>query len=241
MKKNWMRLMMLAVLPAVMLAGCDDDGDDNPVTPTVKEANVMVVHASPDAPGVDLLVDNVKVNTSALTFPNNTGYLTVPAGSRNIKVNATGTSTSVIDGTVDLLDKGNYTIFATGSLGADDIEPLILTDDLTAPTAGNAKIRFVHLSPDAPAVDIVNVTDVANESVLADGISFRDATAFASVPAGTYNLEVRTDADGTVVLPVNGIVLESGKIYTVFARGFVQTPQGNTNTLGVEIIEHDMP
>lgn len=238
--KKWMRLMMLAAVPTVMLTSCDEDGDDNIVVDE-EEARVMVVHASPDAPGVDLFVDDTKVNTSALTFPNNTGYLTVPAGTRAIRVNAAGTTTTVIDGDIDFDDDESYTIFATGSLGSNDIQPLVLEDDLTAPASGSAKVRFVHLSPDAPAVDIVNVTDAANEAVLFDAQEFRDASGFTSVPAGTYNLEVRLDADGTTVLPLNGIQLQSGKIYTIFARGFVQAPEGNTNTLGAQIIEHMMP
>ncbi|NEM96741.1 DUF4397 domain-containing protein [Pontibacter burrus] len=236
--RKWMKLIVLAVLPAAMLASCDDDDDDVPVIE--QKARVMVVHASPDAPGVDLFVDNAKVNATALTFPNNTVYLDVPAGSRNIKVNATGTTTSVIDGNITFQNNRNYTIFAAGSLGSNNIEPLVLEDDLTAPTAGNAKVRFVHLSPDAPAVDIVNVT-TPNEAVLFNAQSFRQASGFVSVPAGSYDLEVRLDADNTAVLSLNDINLQDGKIYTIFARGFVQPPSGNTNTLGAQIIEHVRP
>jgi hypothetical protein len=42
--------------------------------------------------GVDLLVDNQKVNQQPLTFPQNTGYLSVNAGTRNVKVNVAGTN-----------------------------------------------------------------------------------------------------------------------------------------------------
>lgn len=236
--KKWMRFMVLAVMPAAMLVSCDEDGDD--VIPPVQEdeARVMVVHASPDAPGVDLLVDGEKVNTDALNYPNNTGYLTIPAGTRGITVNAAGTSDAVIDRDIDFDKDKSYTIFATGSLGSNDIQPLVLTDDLTAPTTGNAKVRFVHLSPDAPAVDVAVAGD--GGAVLFDGQEFREASAFISVPAGTYDLEVRLDADNTVVLPLDGIELQSGMIYTVFARGFVTLPEGNTNALGAQIIMHDM-
>jgi hypothetical protein len=238
--KKWMKFMVLAVMPVAMLTSCDDD-DDNPISPGQDdEAMVMVVHASPDAGAVDLLVDNVVAGAN-LSYPDNTGYLTVEKGDRDIKVNAAGTQTTVINTTFDFEDDTFYTVFAAGTVAEDDdadLGLLVLTDDLTAPTTGNAKVRFVHLAPDAPAVDIVNVTDPANEAVLFDAQNYRDATAFASVPAGTYNLEVRTDAGGTTVLPLNDIVLEAGKIYTVFANGFVTPPTGNTNALGAEIIEH---
>ena len=69
---------------------------DDSIT-VVDSSKILVTHASPDAPGVDLLIDNVKKNSSALAFPNNTGYLSVISGTRNIKVNVAGTSTSVIN------------------------------------------------------------------------------------------------------------------------------------------------
>ncbi|GAB3541047.1 hypothetical protein GCM10027443_39820 [Pontibacter brevis] len=97
--KNWMKLLMLVILPAFAFTSCDEEEDDV----VLNDANVMVVHASPDAaPGVDLLVNNTKVNNAALTFPNNTGYLNIPAGTQNIKVNAAGTSTTVIEADLDL-------------------------------------------------------------------------------------------------------------------------------------------
>lgn len=238
--KKWMRFMVLAVLPVAMLTSCDDDDDDTIPPVQTGEAMVMVVHASPDADAVDFLVDD-EVAGANLSYPDNTDYLTVEAGDRDLKVNAAGTQTTVLNTDFDFDDEKFYTVFAAGTVAEDDdadLSLLVLTDDLSAPASGNAKVRFVHLAPDAPAVDIVNVTDPANESVLFDAQSYRDATAFASVPAGTYNLEVRTDNGGTAVLPLNGIVLEAGKIYTVFANGFVAPPTGNTNTLGAEIIEH---
>lgn len=191
-------------------------------------AKVLVTHASPDGPGVDLLIDGNKINTSPLNFPSNTGYLQVESGTRNVKVNVTGTSNSVI--AADLLfdvDK-SYSIFAIDSVSK--ISPLVLTDDLTAPAAGKAHVRFIHLSPNAPAVDVA----VTGGSVLFGGKSFKDYTAFTPLDAGTYNLEVRVAGTSTVALPLPGIVLEAGKIYTVFAKGFL----GGTGAqaLGAQII-----
>ncbi|MBF8964801.1 DUF4397 domain-containing protein [Pontibacter sp. FD36] len=225
--KKWMKIMMLAVLPAMVLTSCDDDDDDMTV---IENANVMVVHASPDAPGVDLLVDDEKVNSTALTYPNNTGYLEVPAGRRNVKVNAAGTNTSVINANLDLERNMNYSVFAINTLS--NIEPLVLMDDLTAPASGNAHVRFVHLSPDAPAVDVA----VTGGPVLFSNSEFKEASPFAPVPTGTYNLEVRLAGTETVVLAVPNVQLASGRIYTVFARGFVSPPAENMNSLGAEII-----
>ncbi|WP_242923686.1 DUF4397 domain-containing protein [Pontibacter liquoris] len=225
--RNWSKLLLLAVLPVLLFTRCDDNDDDDDM---MRMAQVMVVHASPDAPGVDLLVDNTKVNASALNYPDNTGYLAVAAGNRNIKVNAAGTSTTVIDADVPLSENKSYTIFAANTLA--DIMPVVLEDDLTMPATGKAHVRFVHLSPDAPAVDIA----VKDGPVLFPDRSFKSATAFTPVDAGTYTLEVRLAGTENVVLTVPDVQLQNGKIYTVFARGFVTPPSGNNNSLGAEVI-----
>jgi len=192
-------------------------------------ANVLVTHASPNAPGVDLLVDSKVVNSAALNFPNNTGYLAVESGTRNIKVNASGTTTTVINADLTFEKDKNYSIFAVDSLSK--ISAIVLTDDLTAPASGKAHVRFVHLSPNAPAVDIAVASSGA---VVFSNKSFKEYTAFTPLDAGSYNLDVRVAGTTTVALTLPTITLEAGKIYTVYAKGFL----GGTGAeaLGAEII-----
>ncbi len=178
-------------------------------------AAVNVVHASPDAPGVDLLVDNLKVNSAALTFPNATDYLPVGAGDRNVKVNVGGTATTVIEANLNLDANAAYTVFAIDSVSS--IEPLVLADNLATPAPGKAHVRFVHLSPDAPAVDI---TTTGGAVVFANK-AFREYTDFTPLDAGSYDLQVRAAGTSTVVLNLPTLTLEAGKIYTVFAKGFL--------------------
>lgn len=216
------------LLGAVIFTGCKKE-DEAPA-----QARVLVVHASPDAPGVDLLVDDQKVNTAPLTFSFNTGYLNVNSGSRNIKVNAAGTSTSVINANVTFDPSKNYSVFACNRLSS--IEAVVLEDNLATPAAGQAHIRVVHLSPDAPAVNIGVAGTTTN---LFTNLAFKGATAFTPVPAGTYNLEVRLASNNAVALAIPTTTLQAGRIYTVFARGFVTPPSGNTNTLNVSVINNN--
>ena len=201
-------------------------------------SKVNFVHASPDAPGVDLLVDNLKVNTSPLTFPNYTGYLSVTAGTRNIKVNAAGTSTTVINADVPFTKDKNYSLFAFNRLAS--ISAILVEDNLATPASGKAHIRFFHLSPGAPSVTV----GVLNGDVFTPVFSNRayetqsSATAnqaFAPVDAGTYKFDVRVAGSTTSVLTLNNIALQAGKIYTVFANGIV----GGTPSLGAQIILHN--
>ena len=206
----------------------DNNNGDGAVDFTPATANVLVTHASPDAPGVDFLLDGIVVNSAPLTYPNNTGYLVVPAGTRNVKVNASGTTTTVIDANLNLRPNANYSVFAVNFLSS--IEPLVLEDDLTPPASGKAHVRFLHASPDAPTVDIT----LTDGTVVFDDYAFKQASPFTPLDAGTYDLQVRTADGSQVVLDLPGIALESGKIYTVFARGSVNGTGGAD--LGAEII-----
>lgn len=227
MKYNIKKLVVLLLLSSFIVVGCSDD--DNPTTPQTKSANanVNVVHASPDAPGVDLLVDNAVAGTN-LTFPKNTGYLEVSEGTRNIKVNVTGTSTTVIEANLDLTADKYYSVFAVDAVA--NLAPLVIEDDLTPPASGTAHVRFIHLSPDAPAVDIT----LTDGTVVFGNIKFKEYTNFTPLPAGSYDLQVRLTGTDTKVLDLPGISIMDGNIYTVFAKGFVAGT--GSQALGAQII-----
>jgi hypothetical protein len=178
------------------------------------EARVRVVHASPDAPAVDVWVNGAKAFSNA-PFKGITSYASLEAGSYDVQVVPAGaTEPVVIDATLNLAAGADYTVVAVGQLAA--IEPLVLVDDNTLPEPGNAHVRFVHASPDAPAVDIA----VANGGpVLFENVSFKDVAGYLPVGAGTYDLEARLAGTDTVALSVPGVTLEDGVVYTIFAMG----------------------
>ena len=186
-------------------------------------ARVRVVHASPDAPAVDVYADGAKVLTN-VAYKGSSDYLSVPAGPHNFKVFATGanpaTGTAVINADATLEAGKDYTVVAIGKVA--DIKPLVLVDNNAAPAAGKAHVRVVHASPDAPAVDIA----VKGGAVLVPNLAFGKDAGPLPVDAGTYDLEVRAAGTTTVALPINGMQLAAGKIYTVFAVGLLNgTPK----------------
>ena len=191
------------------------------------ESYVKVIHASPDAPGVDLLV-NDQIAGTGLAYPNNTGYLNLTSGTKNIKVNVSGTSTTVIDADLRFDAYEHYSVFAIDEVS--NLSALVLNDNLALPAAGNSHVRFLHLSPDAPAVDIT----LTDGTVIWGNIGFKQATDFTPLPAGTYDLQVRVAGTETVALELPGIALTDGTIYTVFAKGFLAGT--DEQRLGAELI-----
>ena len=219
--------VLLAISGLLLLSGCKKDEDSTTGPSTPASSQVLVAHASPDAPAVDLLLDNTVVGTN-LSYPNNTGYLNATAGMHNIKVRVSGTTATVIDANVALGANTTYSVFAADSVSR--LTPVVLTDNLSPPASGKAQVRFAHLSPNAPAVDVA----LQGGAVLFGNKTFKEYTDFTPLDAGTYNLEVRVAGTNAVVLPLPNITLQAGKIYTVFAKGFV----GGTaaQALGAQII-----
>jgi hypothetical protein len=179
---------------------------------------VRVAHFSPDAPNVDVYVDDERV-LSDVAFGAITDYLTIQPGSREIRITAAGDPDTVaFEGTVDFASTA-YTVVATGELTEDSFEPLVLKEGTTRPEEGTTRVRLVHASPDAPAVD-VTVGD--GETTLFDGVSFGEVTDYVTVPGGMYTLEVRADGNedagpvATLDTPLNNT-----RVYTVFAGGYL--------------------
>lgn len=185
-------------------------------------AMVRVLHASPDAPAVDVYLDGTKV--SALTdvpFGVISGYLAVPAGAHNVKVYATGTTTNpVIDADVTLTAGQKYTIAATGALAT--ITAQVITDSPT-PSCSTAQVRVVHFSADAPAVDIATTGSTPAQALI-KSLTYPNATAYLGLPPGTYDLEVRLAGTTTVALPLPGVKIAACDSYSVFAIGSAASP-----------------
>ena len=212
--------LALALLATFAVAACDDDDD---LTGPVTTAQLRVVHASPDAPNVDVLLDNAPVLTN-VAYKVASSYLEVPSGSRNLKVRATGTTTVVIDQNGTLAQGAFYTVLATGRVAS--IAPVVLTDDQTNPASGNIRLRLVHASPTAGNVDIyvtAPTADIATATPTLANVAFRTASNYLEVPAGTYRVRITPAGTKTVAIDANNVALAAGQVRTAVA---VDAPGG---------------
>ena len=102
------------------------------------------------------------------------------------------------------------TLFASAC--TDDVDSAL---PQPATTTATAQIRVLHMSPDAPLVDVyANGAD----RVVAD-LAFSESTDFLEVPAGIYDFDVSPAGTsvGDSVLAINGLELEEGMRYTAVA------------------------
>lgn len=216
---------LLTLLPAALaFTACSNDDDD--VT-TPDQGNVLISHAAASANvQVTALADDKQVGQ--LNYGQSSGYVKVNAGNPTLKINNSAGQTAASQAVAIGRDQ-NYSLFAYAPT-ATTVGLLPVTDDLTAPASGQAKVRVVHLALGAPTTvklsqqTVAGATDVPGVSA-----TFGAASNFASIPAGTYNLLVTSGATSTPLVAVGDGTgsgsatatknYESGKIYTVVVRG----------------------
>jgi trimeric autotransporter adhesin len=181
------------------------------VTP-LENAMVRVLHASPDAPMVNLWVNDAVVK-SKLDYQQSTGNLTLPEGSYKIAVEGIiPGGNAVVIGPVNLplAGKTHYDIVAVNSVSK--IEPLVLSDTGMLSDSTKVRVRVAHLAAAAPAVKVfVTAPDADLASATALGsFAFKGTLGPVEVAAGNYRIRV-TLADNTVVFDSGTINLAAGK------------------------------
>jgi hypothetical protein len=200
----------VAVISAVLvlvLAGCG--GGSN--------ANLRVVNTSPDAGQLDVVVDSKTVYTG-LSYINSTDYLSVSSGSRRVQIEHTGSSTAVVDQTLSLNSEANYTLLAANF--SSSITGLVFTDDNTAPSSGDIKLRFINASPSLGPVDIYIVapgTDLSSVSANISGLAFQSASSYQTLDAGSYDIFFTAPGTKFAFISTGTLSLTSGQIRTLVA------------------------
>ncbi len=188
---------------------------------------VRVFHAAPQAPNVDVYVNDQMV-FSNLAFGDFTRYVYLDEGEYNVSVYLAGQKDRpVINQMVDVPPQQIFTIAATGNL--DNLGLLVIPDKVSkSPSQNYSSVRVIHLSPNAPGVDIL-----VDGDTLFEDISFGEGTDYVDLNPGTYNVNVVLNTDKSVVLPLK-VTLNPDKIYTIYIIGnpptlqAVQVVDGNT-------------
>lgn len=176
-------------------------------------ARLRVAHASPNAQDVDILIDG-EVVFGNIPFNQVTGYEPAAAGSLTLSVVPAGADEPVLaELPVELGAGQDYTVVVAGK--APLIEPVLLQDSNSLPPASQARLRFIHLSPNVPEVDLAR----QGGSQLFSNVPYKNPGAYISVTPGTYNLEVQIAGTGVAALDAPEVTLSGGQVYTIFMTG----------------------
>lgn len=198
--------LALGVMALMFAVGCGDD----------PRTRLRIVHASPDAPAVDVLVNGSSVATG-VAYKQSSDYLTVKSGTTRVQVRPTGTTTDVIDVSPKLDENKDYTALAVNYVSS--IEPLLLTDDNTIPPSGQARVRVVHGAPSAPNVDVYVTApnaDINTATPVLTNVPFK-AAAYQQFPAGDIRIRVAVTGTKIVAIDSGTLTLKAGQVRTVVA------------------------
>jgi hypothetical protein len=198
--------MLLAASPGV--ASADNSG------------KLRMGYFSSDAPAVDFYVDGQKA-WSDIGYKTVSQYINVTAGNHTITVRTAGqpSSAPLAEGQQSIDANSFFTGIAAGKISQQKVA--FYPDSLSTPAAGKSMVRFVHLAPEVPGVDV----RVVNGPTLFTNIAFLGSSQYAAVDAGTYNLALYpTGASSPTLFTANGVEIPPGVIATAIGSGGVGVP-----------------
>jgi len=214
---------------------------------SVAQTRVNVGHLAPfDADvantAVSVEVDGNEV-LNGVVFNQFSGYLelagpgTAP-GDTLVEVFAPpGAPPAAISETFNLPADTSLTVSAIGDGANQPLEFLALVDDLSAPSAGNAKLRVVHAAPFAADLADTAVSVRLQDGTVVNGldsVEYKQESGFFELPAGEYDLVIATPDGSTPLIDPTPVTLNDGDIVTVFAVG-----DGANQPLGVTAVFGD--
>ncbi|QIB70608.1 DUF4397 domain-containing protein [Aminipila butyrica] len=175
---------------------------------------VRLLHAVPDAPKVDVYA-NQQLLASGLAYGQHTDYIPLTRGLYTFTLYAADDTEQPL--LVNQLSVGIgdlYTVCICGM--AATINFLAVSDFAQPPGIINALFRFVHLSPDTPAVDVT----LPNGTLLFSQVSFQQITRYLPIAPRPFNFQLRLDSNpAVVIITLPSFSLHQGKIYTLYALG----------------------
>jgi len=139
-------------------------------------------------------------------------YLYVPEGIYEVTVFITMTKENpIIRQNIEVKNGELATLAMTGNY--DDLELLLIPEDKESAVGNNSKIRFVHLSPNVPELNIL-----LDNVMIFSNIDFRKITEYVQIPTQFYQLDIELSQNNRL-LRSNRIAINPSRIYTLYLMG----------------------
>ena len=209
------KLFFIALSVLAFTTGCKKDKNDTP-TPPAETGKVALLHAAFGADSLDLYVGSSKINDKLLGYGDSLAYFDVTAGERSFELKGEDDE-SIVEEAFETEKGKNYSIAATNSKDGETFELTLIDDDLTSPDTDMAKIRLIHLSPDAGELNIVS-----NETARAENVAYKSASAFQEVDAVETSFDIVDSETQETLLTLKDVELSEGKIYTIWVSGLLE-------------------
>ena len=205
------RVLFCTVLGLIALAfftiGCGSSSN----------AKIRLVNATPDENSLDLLVDTKSV-ASGVGYGAASAYASVSSGTRHLQVEPSGTTNVLIDTSSSVGSVSNLTLISLNF--SFNISSVLLTDDNSAPTSGNFKLRIFNASPGMGAQDVYLVafgTDINSVDPTFSSLGFGSAAAYSTLAAGDYEVFFTEPGQKFISLDSGKLTFSAGQIRTLLA------------------------
>lgn len=219
----FLSLFSVVFLIMPFISSCGKTGN---VSPSSLNIQFQIVNLSPDLGSVDLYIKYLKVNNYSYFYPSSSGYFYLTSIDTPFQIrpgstltSGTVTSTSNIFSFKPVLRANlKYTLFITG-LKTDKIDSVFSADTSSLPTTGRGKLRFINLSPRSTGLDLVaNGTS----STSWNNIQYLKSSNYVELPAGNYDFQIfPTGSRQTVLKDYQHVIIQDGRIYTLYSYGLV--------------------
>lgn len=212
------KIVYLLLSATLFAASCKKDKDPvvtptpTPETPTAK---VKFVNGCVNATGLSVeLNDTALSSVSSLNFLSITDYVKTSYGnSMKIAFVYSGSGTDLLSVNSDLSQNSNYSVYLGGEVPTN-FDMLVVSDNVTAPASGKARVRFVNLSADTRSMNLF-----IGGTMLDSTITYSEYTSQIEINSGIVDVLVQDDNNGGYFKTLNGQNFESGKIYTITYTG----------------------
>ncbi len=240
---------VLMVGLVVVLPACKKSNDGSAIPEVVQ---VATVDAVPKVPYVDVYVNGAKspsrvayldqAQPATVTY----SYDTLHGGNLNLRLTDSLNNDIVEDG-ISAQPYMHYSliVYDTLSNSVKKTKTLLLADDLISPGKKMSKVRFLNLSPSAPAVDVdlisakdsIRVTTTAD--YVGDNPNAGSLSAFINLVSADYHMKVKTKSGGKTIVLFDdpSLQLTSGKIFTVYLKGLGHL--SNKYRESIQVIQHN--
>lgn len=174
---------------------------------------IRISNVAPGSPGLDVYA-NDDLLIANISYKQISPYIPLLSGQYNIRIYPTGTTTNPLINTNIYIQEN--TAFNMAIIGKfPDISLLPIQEPITAETFGRPCIRFAHLSPSAPAVDIV----LAQGTKIFTDISYKGVTDYACFPPGTYTFHINATGTNNILYTIPNVTLAADTYYTLYLVG----------------------
>ncbi|HZA74898.1 MAG TPA: DUF4397 domain-containing protein [Acidimicrobiales bacterium] len=194
------RTAVVAIVAALLGVAGSVAWSGRPASAAATDVQLRVAHFSPDTPPMDVYATGFdgreQLVLPKLGYGQVSEYLPLTAGQYAFSMRPAGSPAAdeaVLRVSAELAAGTSYTFAAFGRQA--ELETDLLTDDLSAPPAGQGRVRLIQAAIDAGAVDV----SAADGPLFARDAELGSVGSYVAVPAGSWEVTARGEEGEPVV------------------------------------------